>query len=170
MGFINYKISMGDWRGGLQVDSILAESLVIIHPSFSSLVFRILLGKLRISRHAGGLGDVIFPSCVSLPITSTVEAVVSHSPDTSHGPHGLPNHPLGDEGPPETHGRSQGPLDSITRSLPDTAERIQSGLAEVRVVPVIEEVVGLLSGSQLLGLQPFLPPLSVDVCEETGSD
>ena len=45
--------------------------------------------------------------------------------------------------------------------LPNTAERIQSGFAEVRVVPVIEEMVGLLSSSQLLGLQPFLPPLPV---------
>ena len=128
---------MGDWRGGLQVYGILTESLehskvsnrnswssqlssshlIVIHPSFSPLIFRILLGKLGVSGHAGRLRDVIFPSSVSLPVTSAVQAVVRHGPDASHGPHGLPNHPLGDEGPPETHGRSQGPLDSITRSL-----------------------------------------------------
>ena len=91
--------------------------LIIIHPRFSPLIFRILLGKLRISGHAGRLGDVILPPCLSRPVTSAIEAIVSRGPDPSHGPQALPDHPLGDEGPAETHGRSQSSLHSIPWGL-----------------------------------------------------
>merc|ERR1719462_106750 len=47
---------------------------------------------------------------------------------------------------------------------------IKSCFAEFRVIPKIEEVIGLLSGAQLLGFQPFLTPLSVNIIEETRSN
>ena len=46
--------------------------------------------------------------------------------------------------------------------LPQAAERVESGLAEVRVVPVVEEMISLLPSSQLLRLQPLTPPGSED--------
>ena len=57
---------------------------------------------------------------------------------------------------------------SETEYLPDPSEWIQSGLAELWVVPEIEEVVSLLPGGQLLRLQPPLPPLAVNVREQSG--
>ena len=94
-----------------------SSHLIVIHPSFSPLIFGILLGKLRISGHAGRLGDVIFPACLSLPVSSAVKAVVGHGPDSSHRPQWLPHKPLRDEGPPESKGRSQGSLHGISRCL-----------------------------------------------------
>ena len=114
-------------------EQLSSSHLIIIHPSFSPLIFRILLRKLRVSGHAGRLGDVIFPASVSLPVTSAVQAVVRHGPDASHGPHGLPNHPLGDEGPAETHGWSQGSLDSIPRGLA-VEDRLEDRLEDRRSV------------------------------------
>ena len=52
--------------------------------------------------------------------------------------------------------------------LPDPPEGVEPGLAELWVVPEVEEVVSLLPGAQLLRLQPLLPPLAVNVREESG--
>ena len=57
---------------------------------------------------------------------------------------------------------------SLTEYLPNPPEGVEPGLAELRVVPEIEEVVSLLPGGQLLRLQPPLPPLAVNVREESG--
>merc|ERR1712025_228626 len=47
------------------------------------------------------------------------------------------------------------------------SEWIQSCLAEVWIVPQVEEVEGLLSCGQLLGFQPFSSPLSVNILEQS---
>ena len=57
---------------------------------------------------------------------------------------------------------------SLTEYLPNPPEGVEPGLAELRVVPEIEEVVSLLPGGQLLRLQPPLPPLPVNVREQSG--
>ena len=57
---------------------------------------------------------------------------------------------------------------SLTEYLPDPPEGVEPGLAELWVVPEIEEVVSLLPGGQLLRLQPPLPPLAVNVREQSG--
>ena len=43
--------------------------------------------------------------------------------------------------------------------LPHSPDRVKPGLAEVGVVPEVEEVVSLLLSGELLGLQPLVPPL-----------
>ena len=43
--------------------------------------------------------------------------------------------------------------------LPHPPDRVKPGLAEVGVVPEVEEVVSLLLSSELLSLQPLAPPL-----------
>ena len=57
---------------------------------------------------------------------------------------------------------------SLTEYLPDPPEGVEPGLAELWVVPEVEEVVSLLPGGQLLRLQPPLPPLAVNVREQSG--
>ena len=44
-------------------------------------------------------------------------------------------------------------------NLPHSPDGVEPGLAEVRMVPEVEEVVSLLSGGELLSLQPLVPPL-----------
>ena len=43
--------------------------------------------------------------------------------------------------------------------LPHPPDRVKPGLAEVGMVPEVEEVVSLLLSGELLGLQPLVPPL-----------
>ena len=56
----------------------------------------------------------------------------------------------------------------MTEYLPNPPEGVEPGLAELWVVPEVEEVVSLLPGGQLLRLQPPLPPLAVNVREQSG--
>ena len=44
-------------------------------------------------------------------------------------------------------------------NLPHSPDGVEPGLAKVGMVPEVEEVVSLLSGGQLLSLQPLVPPL-----------
>ena len=72
------------------------------------------------------------------------------------------------ESPSQSQSRSQSSLESLARCLPHPSDGVQPRLAELRVVPEIEEVVSLLPGGQLLRLQPPLPPLAVNVREQSG--
>ena len=44
-------------------------------------------------------------------------------------------------------------------NLPHSPDGVKPGLAEVGMIPEVEEVVSLLSSGELLSLQPLVPPL-----------
>ena len=44
-------------------------------------------------------------------------------------------------------------------NLPHSPDGVEPGLAEVRMIPEVEEVVSLLSGGELLSFKPLVPPL-----------
>ena len=122
---------------------------------------------MRVVRSGHWLRGDNLPSASPGPVASIVEEVVGDGPGGAQAPQRLANQPLGHESPAHSHHGSQRVLEHLSGRLPQATQGVEAGLPELRIVPEVEEMIGLVLRANLPGLEVARPVGPVHVSHES---